>query len=175
MAFEDCYAATLDLCSDCVGHIDGDGGGCCHSPHHGDPRPYYVLRHLAVDPMDDRPCPTGVKLERRHRDVVAFTAGCTDDDCETCQSLGFMASDCDGCGAGHGDREHYTAWVRRDPRPERVITRRGWRVVISPFTGGGLYAVARHDDGTTKYGPWTPRGGAERWQRMAQFLATLPA
>lgn len=190
MAFEDCYPVTLKLCDDCVQHIEYGEGSCCHEPHHGDPRPHYILRNLPpVDPFaDDRPCATAVRLERRHRDVVAFTGGCHADAADACEAdercadnpdgsgaLGYYASDCEGCGGeGHGDRHHYTAWIRRDTRPTRTFQRRGWTVSVHP-NGARFYAMAVRHGGRTRYLFAVRHNGAGRYGELAAFVASLPA
>lgn len=157
MALENCYPVTINVCGDCVMHIayGHGGGGCCHNGDHG-----------------DRPCPTGVRLERRWRDAEDITGGCTDEDCSGCES-GWRAADCEGCGNGHGEQEHYTVWLKNDPRPVREITRNGWHVVIRP-EGARQYAVATRGD-DTRYLFDGPFDGSKRWQRMAEFVGTLAA
>lgn len=158
MAFEDCELHTIDVCSDCIGHLANGEAGCCH----------------ADDRDGDRPCPTAVRLLRRWRDTD-ITPGCGTECCDPDGDRSwFTWSACEGCGVAlGGDRTHATAWVRRDTRPDRTLIRHGWRVSIR-HTGAQLYAVAERD-GATRYCFDGAHDGAQRWQRMAEFVATLAA
>lgn len=172
MAFENLDAHTINLCGNCVGHVAyGDGEwSCCHEDRR---------------PADTERCPTGVKLWRRQADAVDITLGCLEEECQNdCDRSGEDTTTwygtCAGCGEEYVDVQHATAWVTRRPAPRTVVLRSGWTLEIHRGAMGGasrsLWTVATRPDDD---GQWADFGGAYdgsgRYERLARWVATLPA